>query len=501
MTDAKAIVAIPKTIGPYRILRPLSKGGMALVYQAEMVNQLGVTRTVAVKVILPEHAASQTYRDLFIHEARVGAAMQHRNLVQILDFGAEDDQYFLVMEFVEGLTLSRVITLAARHDVRVPLSVLCELGRQACDGLHHAHEALGPDGRALKMIHRDIKPSNLILNGEGVVKILDFGVSMARLRQERRGSVRGTWGYMSPEQAEGGALTPNADVFSLGVVLYELAARRAMFHRLPQDEMKEMLKDHHAERIVATLDAPYAPLVGVLDRALKRDPHERFATANELGCQLADLLPDPHTTQSELASFYRQMTELDEAERRRRLDGASPPSPRKSSRVRPRQDVVRPSSPASGQLGAGLLGAGVVLVSALIGAVVVHQVQGWGEGDAAESGRVNAPLRGVVRRPVPVDGAGTERLPSDVFDPALEVAPPGEAEQQATLRIRLSEPATLYVNGERVPDQARGEVLVPPGTHVIHVVARDGRRITREVRVRPGEVWTRQLDLSQLRWR
>src|SRR5690606_27862945 len=124
-----------------------------------------------------DYAASSTFRDLFINEARLGAAMQHQNLVQILDFDADGDRYFLVMEYVEGLTLSRMIGLAARHDVKIPMQVICEIGRQACEGLHYAHQAVDNKGRALNMIHRDIKPSNLIVNAEGGVKILDFGIS------------------------------------------------------------------------------------------------------------------------------------------------------------------------------------------------------------------------------------------------------------------------------------------------------------------------------------
>jgi serine/threonine-protein kinase len=274
---------IPERIGRYRIIRPLSKGGMALVFEARRESLAGVSPRVAVKVILPDYANSTTFRDLFINEARLGAAMQHQNLVQIQDFDADGDRYFLVMEYVDGLTLSRMIGLAARHGLRVPMGVLCEVGRQACDGLHYAHQAIDPDGRALGLVHRDIKPSNLIVTPQGGVKILDFGISKGTLRAERAGSVKGTWGYMAPEQAHGDRVGPTADIFALGIVLYEMAARRSMFKGRSEDEIRQMLSSDHAAKMIGALDPSYAPVAGVLERALQRDRLKRFATAADFG--------------------------------------------------------------------------------------------------------------------------------------------------------------------------------------------------------------------------
>ena len=124
-----------KRIGRYDIVRPLSKGGMALVFEARRKSLAGVSPRVAIKVILPQHADSKTFRQLFINEARVGASMQHQNLVQIQDFDQDENGFFIVMEYVEGVTLREAATLAMRHGVEVPLEVVAELGRQACDGL------------------------------------------------------------------------------------------------------------------------------------------------------------------------------------------------------------------------------------------------------------------------------------------------------------------------------------------------------------------------------
>ena len=221
---------------------------MALVYEARREGLEGVAPRVAIKIILPDFQKSTTFRELFINEARLGASMQHQNLVQIQDFDSEGDTYFLVMEYVEGFTLRKIIGECDRRSITIPMSVIAELGRQACDGLHFAHTASDDSGQPLHLVHRDIKPSNLILTPHGGVKVLDFGISKGILRQERKGSVKGTWGYMAPEQAQGHEIGPAADVFGLATVLYELAARRPMFTDQSKEEIKRLLIDDHAPR-------------------------------------------------------------------------------------------------------------------------------------------------------------------------------------------------------------------------------------------------------------
>lgn len=299
-------------LGRYRIVRPLSKGGMALVFEARRESLAGVAPRVAIKVILPEHAQSETFRDLFKNEARLGANMHHQNLVQIQDFDQVDDLFFLVMEYVEGITLRQIVSLCARASVPIPLGVIAEIGRQACDGLHYAHQATDERGVHLGLIHRDVKPSNLMLSPHGVIKILDFGISKGNLIAERTGAVRGTWGYMAPEQAAGREIGPNADVFGLATILYELASRQPLFRKKKPDEIKRLLSDDHAARMAATLPAEYRPLISVLVRALQRDPAARYASAAEFGRALSALLPDPITARDEVVRFFSAIEALDQ---------------------------------------------------------------------------------------------------------------------------------------------------------------------------------------------
>ncbi|MEO0604646.1 MAG: serine/threonine-protein kinase, partial [Myxococcota bacterium] len=281
---------------------------MALVYEARREGLEGVAPRVAIKIILPEHQKSETFRDLFINEARLGASMHHQNLVQIQDFDSEGDTYFLVMEYVEGVTVRKVLAHAERTGMQVPLRFVAEVGRQACDGLHFAHTAVDDSGQALQLVHRDIKPSNLILSDQGLVKVLDFGISKGVLRSERRGSIRGTWGYMSPEQAAGGAVGPLADVFGLAVVLYELVAREPLFPEADKATIREQLEQDWAIRKAKQLDhAVFGPLVEILVKALQIDPADRFASAAHFGRALSRMLPDPITARDEVTRMVRHV--------------------------------------------------------------------------------------------------------------------------------------------------------------------------------------------------
>lgn len=303
----------PERLGRYRLVRPISTGGMARVFEARRESLAGVHPRVAIKVILPNFADNRPFQDLFVHEARIGSMLQHQNVVQIQDFDCQDGLYYLVMEYVDGLTLRRMVSLCRRHGVPVPLDVIAEIGRQVCDGLAHAHSAKSEEGAPLNLVHRDIKPSNLMINPQGVVKLLDFGISKGWSRPETLGAVRGTWGYMSPEQAEAVAVSSAADLFGLATVLYELAAVQPLFKEKEPDVLKSLLTQDEAARRAAKLPREYGGLARVLVRALQRDPLARFESALAMGRALSGLIQDPISAREGLTHFQEQMTALDEA--------------------------------------------------------------------------------------------------------------------------------------------------------------------------------------------
>jgi len=525
-------------LGRYRLVKPLSKGGMALVYEGRRESLAGVSQRVAIKFILPEHAASETYKELFINEARLGASMQHQNLVQILDFDADGDRWFLVMEYVEGLTFRKCIAACQRAGERIPLAVVAELGRQACDGLHYAHGAKDDRGRHLKLVHRDIKPSNLILNPHGTVKVLDFGISKGRLRAEKEGSVKGTWGYMAPEQSQGLSVAPTADVFGLATVLYEMASLQPMFFDKNKDEIKRLLKDDHAPRMAATLSGPYAPLAPVLIRALQRDARGRYPTAEEFSRALAGLLPDPVTTRDQLKRFFDRCHGID--------SGAIVLSA-------PKPVTVAPSTVSTASLPEGApaspwrlvrraaIGVGVVGTLALAGgalwAFTPHPIadEGGTRDELRPPLSVGRPFRPIttqdIRDALPppppeepeavvtIDRREAETrllLPGEEPDPppAPEPAPtsfhaavaqapslpPVDPADLATLLVSSPQSAEVWVDGKFI-GPAPVEHQVAPGKHPVMLVTDDGRRRVFDVDLERAGRLRKVWDFDRQAWR
>ncbi len=544
--------ALPKRFGRYNIVRPLSKGGMAYVFEARRESLEGVAPRVALKVILPEHRDSETFKQLFINEARLGASMHHQNLVQIQDFDCQDETYYLVMEYVEGLTLRKVIALCERAKVPIPMGVIAEIGRQACDGLHFAHTATDDSGTPLKLVHRDIKPSNLILSPHGVVKVLDFGISKGVLREEREGSVKGTWGYMAPEQASGLDIGPQADVFGLATVLYELAALEPMFEDQSKEEIRHLLQDDHAARVAAMLEAEdYGALIGVLVRGLQRDPAARFETAQDFGRALSALLPDPITARDSVVAFVRQVEGLDPDKPVPEIAADAPPVV-----VPPVGDSQEGSLVHQAGMGANphvggfvTFLAGIVLSLVILTAVtavlvallgramtdfqgdgtansIVPIAQGTPPGPArplavdepAGPAGAGAPgedrpppvasRRAVHRVPPPPKPQGTsEPQPADVATtqttppPAPVVPAPAPTDAATgTVVIDAKQDAEVYIAGKFI-DTVPVRKDLPVGSYEVVLVAADGRRRMFSVDViaeqRTKKVW----DFDRMEWR
>ncbi|MEN0061483.1 MAG: serine/threonine-protein kinase [Myxococcota bacterium] len=514
-------------IGRYRIVRPLSRGGMALVYEARREGVEGVAPRVAIKIILPEHQKSETFRELFINEARLGASMQHQNLVQIQDFShdEDEDQYFLVMEYVEGVTVRKVLAHTERTGMPVPLRFVAEVGRQACDGLHFAHMATDDRGQPLQLVHRDIKPSNLILSDQGLVKVLDFGISKGVLRSERRGSIRGTWGYMSPEQATGGAVGPLADVFGLAVVLYELAARQPLFPEADKATIRDQLEADWAARHAATLDpATFGPLVDVLIKALQRDPADRFASAAHFGRALSRMLPDPVTARDEVTRMVRQIRQTEGGLPPGTRPIVQPPPPRRP--LPPRKTEPLPSSLRHGlvPLLASMVVSFVVLAALSLFVIRFRPVpEPMAEGTPPQPGELRGaqadPPLVLPMGPPPVEPVEEPKPvvpPPELQEDAVAVlddeagqgdtgegpavAPPPPPTGKGLVLLDARQPAEVYVDGVYVSSVPFREMMAA-GPHTIMLVAADGRRRTFKIDVLPDKRLKRVWDFERMEWR
>lgn len=213
-------------VGRYELLKRVGMGGMAEVFLARVRGEAGFAKLVALKVLLPDYAAQPQLVDLFLDEARLAAQVYHPNIVQTVDLGRADDNYFIAMEYIDGADLLRLIGLSQSKKHLVPIDIALTILRSMCAGLQAAHDATHPDGQPLGLVHRDVKSANVFVSINGVVKVGDFGIAKAHhagwVRRTEDGMVKGTPGYMAPEQRLGHIIDARADLYGVGAVAYEL---------------------------------------------------------------------------------------------------------------------------------------------------------------------------------------------------------------------------------------------------------------------------------------
>lgn len=270
--------------GRYELIAELASGGMATVYLARAWNEDGFERWCAIKKLHPHLAREREYIEMFIDEARLAGRIHHPNVIETLAAGRDDDgSHFLVMQYVAGQHLGallRSVTLARR---RIPPPLVLRIMLDALAGLSAAHALRGDDGLPLGLVHRDISPHNILVGAEGLARLTDFGIAKAsgRLHATRSNVVKGKLAYMSPEQLSGKAVDQRADVFAMGVVLWEaLTHRRLLASDDPAEIFRRVL--HDPIPAPSSVRRELQPLDAVLAKALRRDPNERYASATEI---------------------------------------------------------------------------------------------------------------------------------------------------------------------------------------------------------------------------
>jgi serine/threonine-protein kinase len=271
-----------RKLGKYEILTRMSVGGMAELFLAFTTGPGGFRKFVALKQILPDVRTDEFVR-MFLDEARITAAFSHPNIGQVFDLGEEDGELFLAMEFLPGQNLEQIMT-AARHGPPVPVGFSARVVRDVCLGLHYAHHFTAPSGRKVAVVHRDLTPRNVMVSYDGVVKVIDFGIAKAKGRLNRTavGMVKGTSGYMSPEQVRNQELDGRSDLFCAGVVLHEMLSGQRLYDHVDENAMMRQIA--HAEAPPLRSLNPEVPeaLEAVVMRALAKDPARRFATGREM---------------------------------------------------------------------------------------------------------------------------------------------------------------------------------------------------------------------------
>ena len=274
-----------RDFGSYQLLAKLATGGMAEIYLARPQTQNGSKDVLVLKRILPHLAEDEHFVTMFRDEADLASKLVHRNVCNVMSFGQFAGTWFIAMEYLHGVPLSRMMTKLSKAAKTLDFRVVAGIIIQACEGLHSAHEARGTDGQLLGVVHRDVSPPNIMVTADGTVKVLDFGIAKARgaNSRTRTGTVKGKNAYMSPEQILGKPLDRRSDIFALAVVMYEMLAIRRLFHR-DSDFLtfkaitEEPIPDIRERRP----DLPPGMRAALL-QAMARDPNGRFDTAQAFG--------------------------------------------------------------------------------------------------------------------------------------------------------------------------------------------------------------------------
>jgi serine/threonine-protein kinase len=408
-------------VANYELIERLAIGGMGEVFLARQTGIAGFRRIAVVKRMLPELAEQPGFVELFVDEARVAALLAHPNIVQIYELGSDGGAFFLAMEHVHGQTVARMQRRSSRTGRPTPIPVAAHIVSEVTRALDFAHDARDADGVPLELVHRDVTPHNVLVSYTGHVKLMDFGIAKAAnaLHRTRTGVVRGKYAYMAPEQLAASDVDRRADLFSAGVVLWELTCGRALFPGANDLDVARRIAAGEIPRPRTVVpDYPHA-LEDIVMHALERDADRRIGSAAELGARLRGYLSDcgaevgADALSAHVTSLFPD--ELRESEARLAVAAEDPqtlsanagagttPTP-------PAEPAV--SAPATGRTGAKLRRAGLaaaLLVAAAAGAVA------WWPSPSATIDAAPAAVEGTERAApgAPPDPGLARRAPRD----------------------------------------------------------------------------------------
>ncbi len=435
-----------QTFGKYEVLRPLASGGMGEVLLARQVGLPGFDRLIVLKKVLPHLAQDPDFIQRFLDETRVASALAHGNIVQVSEVGEFDGQYSMAMAFVDGLDLKELLAALRAHDQRMPEHLALYVLVEVAKALAYAHERKGPDGTPLGIVHRDVSPANLLLSNDGQVKLTDFGVAKAaaRLTLSLPGTLHGKVYYMSPEQVTGLDVDARSDIFSLGVVAYEILCGQRPF-----EGDSEVAVIDAVRRCVPRPLREIAPWVSpsleaLVERALERDPDRRYPTMHEFEQALTTYMLEAHTIVSAraMADFVAQVQKdrpsstpgsqtpprsLDDLAAAL-LQGAGDASPNNRTRT-----VLGPSEPVTPvPVRRGWIAPWLVAAASLASVVVVLIASGMQEEHGGLADGSAAPIlvaTDVVVSPARAadpDATTEDAAPEAAAAPAVRPAPPVE---------------------------------------------------------------------------
>lgn len=524
--------------GRYELLCELGRGGMAELHVARLQGAGGFTKAVAIKRILPEISNDARFVELFLNEGRIASRMSHPNVCQVFELGEVDGRYFLAMEYLEGASWEHLVLLLPDDPVAA-LRLAAGAIAQACDGLGYAHELRDMAGNSTPVIHRDVSPQNLFVTIDGVAKVLDFGVSKmtSEGRRTHSGVVKGKLCYMPPEQISGQPVDARADVFAVGIMLWEALVGERLFDRATDFEVWQAVIEAPVPRLAEKVPEYGAAIDRLVAIALDRDREQRQPTIRDLAESLRQAC-DPFggvATQAELAGFVRSRCAEELAARSRAIATAivindqppvvvelAPPSATQSMELRDHSVAVVAKLSESRWPRRVVIVAGALAALLIAIELVIPRLSGTAARPQARSGLVDdasaqlamaappdaalatiamvtldAGVRAGPKQPPPAHHAHLDHAHAAVATSVTAVAPIDT--EPGSFSIDSDPYAVIYVDGRRQPGADQTplfRVTLPPGRHSIRAVLADKRQKTFEIEIEPG----RELNWHRLTW-
>jgi len=517
-----------RPFGNYELVSKIATGGMAEIFLARRADPTedNADELVVIKRVLPHLLEESRFIAMFRDEARLASQIIHPNVCRVFDSGRVQGTYFIAMEYLHGVPMSRMLLRAARTKQHLSASMVVGLLVQCCIGLHHAHELKSRDGRPLDVVHRDVSPPNIFVTTDGLAKMLDFGVAKARgaSQKTRTGTVKGKNSYMSPEQILGQEVDKRSDVFSLGIVLWEALSARRLFSRDTDFLTFTAITKAEVQDIREIREDISDGLAAVVNKSLAQDRDDRYGSAKELADALTAAMADDGgvASESEIAEFVSQrfskelvsMSELtkDVAEQ---LDGhaldegepdGQPPAieatarlPRSKSPTLPMVDpsIPTPIPPTNTELifrgrvsRRWLIMAGVAATLVVLAFALSRDC-----GESASPAVATSAPDATVIAVVPPDAHIKITMDAGVPDAAVPTKPEVD-KRPAYLTVDSSPYATIYVDGKKLGVTPIFKAKLKPGKHKLKAVSATGAKQTVRLKLKPG----RTKNLGRLKW-
>lgn len=309
----------------YHVIEKIDMGGMAEIYRGRATSLEGIEKEVAIKRVLPQLTRNKKFIAMFLDEARLSMHLNHANIVQVFDVGRADQTYFIVMEFVHGYNLRKIFQQANLKNLPVPIELAVYIMMKVCDGLAHAHEKKDPDGNPLHIVHRDVSPPNALISKAGEVKLTDFGLAKAVSQMEVTdpGVVKGKFSYLAPETASGKDVDHRADIFAVGIILFELLTNRRLFLGATDAETIELVEAAEIPSVSKLNPDVPRELQLIVEQALSKNPKHRFPSAKVFSERLAKWLSSAQVTVTpySLAEYLERLfSKVDREDPHARID-------------------------------------------------------------------------------------------------------------------------------------------------------------------------------------